>query len=237
MAIKIYEELNFIEKKALVMDIMGDIYSNTDKLTTALEYYKEAFKLYSEADSDEKENLLVKIKETETAVQSEKSNEAKFTIKHEDLPPVEIISSDYEYISKKVEDIISMLKGASTYISYTNSKKPMEELKNAYEMSNGIGDTGAKATILMIMGDVSLKNSKPVEALNDFKKGLEIFEQIEDETGKATALLLIGTTYYITGNMEKVPENFRNSIEILRDIKDVDGEEKAIDLMNAIYEE
>jgi tetratricopeptide (TPR) repeat protein len=237
MAIRIYDELDYGEKKALVMDIMGDIYTNTYELRTALEYYKESFKLYSEADSDRKDELLKKIRETEALIKTEDSTSAKFKVKHEDLPPTENISSDYQYISQYVDEIISMLEGATTYISYTKSNNPMEELENAYEMSNGIGDTRAKATILMIMGDVSLKNSNPVEALDDFKKGLENFEQIDDQIGKAAAMLLIGTTYYITGNMDKVPENFRKSIEILRELNDVEGEQRAIKLMNAIYEE
>jgi tetratricopeptide (TPR) repeat protein len=237
MAIRIYEELDYIEKKALVMDIMGDIYKNTNEIRTALEYYKESFKLYSSVNSDSKDDLIIKLRETEQEIKSEDSKEANFTVKHEDLPSVENISSDYEYISQDVDDIISMLKGATTYISYTKSKNPMEELENAYEMSNGIGDISAKATILMIMGDVSLKNSQPVEALKHFKDGLENFKQLNDQSGKASAMLLIGTTYYITGNMDKVPENFRKSIEILRDLNDVEGEAKAIKLMNAIYEE
>lgn len=237
MAIRIYEELDYIDKKALVMDIMGDIYKNTNEVRTALEYYKESFKLYSAANSDNKDDLLKKLRETEQEIKSEDSSEANFIVKHEDLPSVENISSDYEYISQDVDDIISMLKGATTYISYTKSKKPMEELENAYEMSNGIGDISAKATILMIMGDVSLKNSQPVEALKYFKEGLESFKQLNDQSGKASAMLLIGTTYYITGNMDKVPENFRKSIEILRNLNDVEGEAKAIKLMNAIYEE
>ncbi len=236
-AILIYEDLNYIEKKALVMDIMGDIYSNTNQPRTALEYYKESYKLYKEADSNDKDDLVEKINVTEATLRSIASSDKKFTVKKENLPPAEVISDDYNYISQNVQEVIGILNGASTYMSYTTSENPLEQLRSAFEMSSGIGDTNAQGTILMIIGDVSLKNSKPVEALSEFKKGLETFKQANNETGEAVAMLLIGTTYYITGNMEKVPENFRKSIELLRKIKDVSGEEKAIKLMNTIYEE
>ena len=54
----------------------------------------------------------------------------------------------------------------------------MEELKNAYEMSSGIGDTSGKATILLIMGDVSLKESKTDDALKYFNKAWKISRKL-----------------------------------------------------------
>lgn len=236
-AIQIYDELGYVEKKGLVMDIMGDIYNNSGEERTALEYYKEAYKLYSETDSDNIDYIVNKINETERNLKPLDEKPKKVIVKKEDLPHADIISDDYKYISKDIEDVIEILKGANTYISYTKSENPMEELRNAYEMSNGIGDTDAKGTIQMIMGDFSLKNSKPVEALTEFKNAQENFKLTNNKTGEAVSMLLIGTTYYITGNMDEVPENFRKSIALLREIKDISGEEKAIKLMNSIYEE
>lgn len=236
-AIEIYDELEYMEKKALVMDIMGDIYSNTNQERTALEYYKEAFKLYSEADSDAKDDILLKINETEIILKSVESSAKQFKVKKEDLPPVNIITDDYNYISKNIHDIIEILDGANTYMSYANKENAKEELKNAYEMSSGIGDTNAQATILTIMGNVLLKNSQPVEALTDFKKAFETFKQTNNLTGEAVALLLIGTTYYITGNTDNVADNFRKAMELLKSNENILGEELAIKLMNAIYEE
>jgi len=236
-AMEIYDELEYIEKKALVMDIMGDIYSNTHQERTALEYYKEAFKLYSEADSDAKDDIIPKINETEISLKSVEGSAKQFKVKKEDLLPGNIITDDYNYISKNISDVISILDGANTYMSYANNENAREELKNAYDMSSGIGDANAQATILMIMGNVSLKNSQPTEALTNFKKAQEIFKQNNNMVGEAVAMLLIGTTYYITGNTDNVAINFRKAMELLKKSEDILGEELAIKLMNTIYEE
>lgn len=240
-AIVIYDGLGYLEKKALVMDIMGDIYFNTGEKRTSLEYYKEAYKLYSETDSElnseTKENIISKINETEKDLVSADSKPKLNSVKTKKNPPAEVITDDYIGISKEIEEVIRILNGANTYMSYANHEDPYEQLQNAYEMSSGIGDNDASATILMIKGNLTLKDSKPDEALEDFNKGLDLFKVTKNFTGEAVAMLLIGTAYYITGNMELVAENFRKSIELLRQINNIPGEEKAIELMNTIYEE
>ena len=153
------------------------------------------------------------------------------------VPGDEMPSSDYNKISDNVKEVIGMLKGADSYSSYLKSEDPMKELKNAYEMSSEIGDTSGKATLLLIMGNVSLKESKINAALNYFKKSQEYFQEIDDETGEAASRLLIGTAYYMNGDMDMVNSNFRKSIKLFRDSKDILGEDIAIRLMNAIYED
>lgn len=236
-AIIIYDELSYAEKKALIMDIMGDIYYNTNEKRTALEYYKEAYKLYSETDSDVKDNIISKINETEKELVRTVSKTKMSAPKPEKTPVVEVNTDDYVAISSEIEEVISILNGANTYMSYADHENPIKQLQNAYEMSSGIGDSDASATILMIKGNQYLKDSKPDEALEDFRKGLEYFKLNNNLNGEAVAMLLIGTAYYINGNMNQVAENFRKSIELLREIKDVPGEQKAIKLMNTIYEE
>ncbi len=236
-AIVIYDGLDYKEKKALVMDIMGDIYYNTGDKKTALEYYKEAFKLYSETDSEDKENIISKIKETEEELVSTESKPTPTIVKPKKAPTAEVSTDDYIGISTEIEEVIRILDKANTYMSYANHEDPIKQLQNAYEMSSGIGDNDASATILMIKGNLTLKNSKPMEALEDFNKGLELFKLTKNFQGEAVAMLLIGTAYYLTGNMDLVAENFRKSIELLRQIKNIPGEEKAIKLMNTIYEE
>ena len=236
-AIIIYDELNYMEKKALIMDIMGDIYYNTQEKRTALEYYREAYKLYSETDSDVKDNIISKINEIEKELGGTVSKPKEVSVKPEKTRAPEVSTDDYVNISSEIEEVISILNGANTYMSYADHENPYQQLQNAYEMSSGIGDSDASATILMIKGNMYLKDSKPAEALEDFKKGLEYFKLNDNSEGEAVALLLIGTAHYITGNMNLVAENFRKSIELLREIKDVSGEQKAIQLMNTIYEE
>ncbi len=238
-AIDMYDELNDVGKKALVLDLMGDINRFNKKNKSALKNYKEAFKLYSKIKSEHKDELREKINELEIK-QSAQNAETLYdgvSSKSTENIPLQLKKSDYTKISANIEEVIGMLKGADTYISYSKSENPMEELENAYEMSSGIGDDSAKSTLLLIMGYVNLKRSQTDDSLKYFNESLQNFQELEDKLGEAVSRLLIGTAYYIKGDMDMVNNNFRKSIEILRELKDLLGENIAMRLMNAIYED
>ncbi len=240
-AIVIYKELGDIEKQALVLDLIGDLNRYKKKNDIALDNYRKAYEFYKEVESDLKDEVIEKIRELEIL---QSAGEAK-TIYNYGTPseiPSEtsvekVTLSDYNKISKNIEEIIGMLNGADTYLSYAKSEDPMEALESAYEMSTGIGDDSGKATLLLIIGYVSLEKSKPYDALKYFNAAFENFQEIDDKMGEAVSRLLIGTTDYINGNMNKVSLNFRNAIEIFRELKDVLAENTAMKLINAIYEE
>jgi tetratricopeptide (TPR) repeat protein len=245
-AIKIYAELEDMAKQGLVYDLMGDVNRYNKNNSSALEDYKKAYKFYFKIKSEYKNEIREKIKSLEVqesnvepqhinnyGVPSNVQSEApKQEVKTPDIP-----ASEYTKISKKIEEVIGMLNGADTYLIYARSEEPMEQLENAYEMSEGIGDETAKSTLLLIIGFVSLEKTKTNDAIKYFNASLENFQEMEDKKGEAVSRLLIGTADYINGDMDKVSSNFRKSIEILRDMKDIPGENIAMELMNSIYEE
>ncbi len=61
-AIDIYNELEDMDKKALVLDLMGDINRFNKNNESALKNYREAYQIYSEIKSDKKEEIEEKIK-------------------------------------------------------------------------------------------------------------------------------------------------------------------------------
>lgn len=238
-AIDIYDELNDVGKKALVLDLIGDINRFNKKNKSALKNYKEAFKLYSKIKSEHKDELREKINDLEIKQPAQEAETLYDGVpsKSTENIPLQVKKSDYTKISANIEEVIGMLKGADTYISYSKSENPMDELENAYEMSSGIGDDSAKSTLLLIMGYVNLKRSQTDDSLKYFNESLQNFQELEDKLGEAVSRLLIGTAYYIKGDMDMVNNNFRKSIEILRELKDLLGENIAMRLMNAIYED
>jgi tetratricopeptide (TPR) repeat protein len=240
-AIKIYAELEDMGKQGLVYDLMGDVNRSNKNNSSAIEDYKKAYKFYFKIKSDYKDEIKEKINNLEslesTAGPQTINNYGVSSNITKQAPTPEIPPSDYTKISKKIEEVIGMLKGADTYLVYAKSEDPMEQLENAYEMSDGIGDDTAKSTLLLIIGYVSLEKNKTNDALKYFNASLENFQEISDKKGEAVSRLLIGTADYINGEMEKVSSNFRTSIKILRDLKDVSGETIAMELMNSIYEE
>lgn len=240
-SIKIYAELEDLGKQGLVYDLMGDVNRYNNNISNAIEDYKKAYKFYFKINSDYKNEIKEKINNLEILESAGGpqmiNNIGLPTTIPSEVPTSDVPPSDYTKISKKIEEVIGMLKGADTYMSYAKSQEPMEQLENAYEMSSGIGDDSAKSTLLLIIGYVSLEKYKTHDALKYFEASLENFQEIEDKKGEAVSRLLIGTADYINGDMDKVSSNFRKSIQILRDMKDISGETTAMELMNSIYEE
>lgn len=249
-AIEIYKELDNKEQEALVLDIMGDINKYRERTADALENYRDAYDLYTQIKSDNASDVKGKINELEN-VQYAESSQGKFSYTVEDKPSQTTMTkvvepkidvkevkqkSNYSNISDNIEAVIGMLEGSDTYKAYAESENPLEELQKAYDMSSGIGDTAGKASLLLIMGDASLKQSNIDKALKYFKQALEYYQEIDNKTGEAVANLMIGTAYFLQGDMDSVSQSFRKSIEILRENKDLLGENIAMDLMNAIYE-
>jgi tetratricopeptide (TPR) repeat protein len=240
-AIKIYAELENMGKQGLVYDLMGDVNRYNKNNSSAIGDYKKAYKFYFKINSDYKDEIKEKINNLEIL---DSAGDAQAIYNYgvpsnipAETPKPDVPSSDYTKISKKIEEVIGMLNGADTYLVYAKSEDPMEQLENAYEMSDGIGDDKAKSTLLLIIGYVSLEQFKTKDALKYFNASLENFQEIDDKKGEAVSRLLIGTADYINGDMEKLSSNFRKSIQILRDMKDISGETIAMELMNSIYEE
>ena len=239
-AIEIYTEMKDLEKQALVFDLMGDINRFNKKNNSALKHYREAYRIYSEINSDHKIEIQEKIDKIQvnmTARVAETIYDGISPKRTQNNNVSSQKSPDYSKISSNIEEVIGMLKGADTYLSYAKSENPMEALESAYDMSSGIGDDAAKSTLLLIMGYVNLEKSKTEDSLKYFNEAFENFQEIDDKIGVAVSSLLIGTAYYIIGNIDMVNSNFRKSIAIFRELKDVFGENVAMRLMNAIYEE
>ena len=237
---EIYTELKDLGKKALVLDLMGDINRINKKNNSALKNYRDAYRIYSEIKSDHKYEIQEKIDSigvSVTAREAETIYDGVSPKRTENITVTKPMAPDYTKISSNIEEVIGMLKGADTYLSYAKSENPMEALENAYEMSGEIGDDTAKSTLLLIMGYVNLEKSKTEISLKYFKEAFENFHEIDDKLGEAVSSLLIGTAYYIIGDMDNVNSNFRKSIAIFRELKDVFGEDVAMRLMNAIYED
>lgn len=246
-AIDLYKELDNTEKQALVLDIMGDINRYRDRTSDAIDNYRDAYDLYSQINSDAAGVVKDKISEAEN-VQYADAAQQKYDTSINIKPQKRVVEervdtskveakSDYNLIGNHIEEVIGMLDGADTYKSYAASENPIEELEKAYEMSNGIGDTSGKASILLVMGDVYLKESKIDKALKNFNQALDFFEDIDNDIGEAVSNLLIGTAYYMMDDTDKVRTNFRRAMEIFREKKDLIGENIAMNLMNAIYAE
>ena len=238
-ALSIYKSMDDEEGQAYVLDSIGDVYLNMRMIDTALEYYKESFKFYSSANSvNAKEEMLEKIKEVEKirdAVDIVDKN------KKDEIPPKfpveEEFVADFQKISKKLEELIKIIETTNIYDMYFKKKDAMEHLQEAYNISKEIGDEKGEAALLLMMGNILLKEEKIRNALRNFNDAYALYEKMGDETGKAITLLLIGTVYFILGDMGKVSASFRKSVEKFQELGDKYSETLAIDLLNMLYNE
>lgn len=250
-AVDIYHELGFTEQEAIILDLIGDVYSNTDDVQNAVDYYQQSFKLCSKMDTPLKEEVFNKIKGFEDVLpeKTDKGYGEKIidsvqgsTLKSESKVSGEGYGEslaeetiDYEEIGKKLDDIIGLLEESAVYGTYQKFENPMGHVKEAYEMASSIGDEKGEAALLLIMGDISLKDEKTQKSLEFFTKSLNLFRKIGDDKGEAISRLMIGTAHFLLGETDEGSVYLRQSMEIIKYLKDANLEKAAMALLSSIY--
>jgi len=238
-SVEIYHELNFAEEEATILDLIGDVYTSIDDIASALEYYNKSFKLCSSLDTPLTGEVNNKIKKYEEYLQiSEDKTEHKnklLKVESSETPVLEEEPIDYVNIGKKLDDIIRLLDESAVYSTYQEFKNPMAQLGEAYEMASSIGDEKGEAALLLIMGDVSLKEEKTKKSLEFFKRSLNSFRKIGDMKGQAISKLMIGTAYFLLGDTEEGPKYLRKSMDIIKHLDDMNIENAAMALLKSIY--
>lgn len=238
-AVKIYIKIGDVEGEAFALDLIGDAYLNMRKIATALEYYQNSYKLYESIESPLKNEMhdkiieVEKIKEFFEEAEIEEESEISKTAEEDD----EEYIANFDKISSKLEDVIKLLDKAHIYEALAKEEDQMSYLNEAIVTARGIGDSAGEATLLLIAGDISLKNEETNETLKNFKKAFNIFHKTRDQWGEALSLLLIGAVYFILNDKDSMYEVFKKSLDIFRKLGDKNGESVAIDLINSLYTE
>ena len=239
-SVKIYHELGFAEDEAIILDLIGDVYIGTDDIPNALDYYNKSLKLCLSLNMPLKAEVTDKIKKYGEYLQINEDEVDKGKLGFDDesflSPDVDVdYSIDYVNIGKKLDDIISLLDESAVYSTYQEFRNPMAQLEEAYEMAHSIGDENGEGAILLIMGDLSLKDEKTKKSLEFFKRSLNSYRKIGDMKGQAISKLMIGTALFLLGETEEGSDYLRKSMDIIKDLEDVNIEKAALALLKSIY--
>lgn len=251
-AIDIYNELGFDEQEALMLDLIGDIYRNNDDISNAIDYYRKSYKLCSKLDNSLKDDVLIKINEIDDELKTTQSADghkrkggpltgssslesAPGADDEGEFQPIDEDSVDYVAIGRRLDDIIGFLDESAVYGTYQNYENALFRVKEAYEMAQSIGDTKGEAALLLIMGDMSLKEEKTKKSLEFFIKSLKLFKKIGDKKGESISRLMIGTAYFLLGETDEGSVYLRDSMETIKHLKDDDIETAALALLKSIY--
>ncbi|KAF5070922.1 Tetratricopeptide repeat protein [anaerobic digester metagenome] len=239
-SVKIYHELGFAEDEAIILDLIGDVYIGADDIPNALDYYNRSLKLCLSLNMPLKAEVTDKIKKYGEYLQINEDGVDKGKLGFDDesflSPDVDVdYSIDYVNIGIKLDDIISLLDESAVYSTYQEFRNPMAQLEEAYEMAHSIGDENGEGAILLIMGDLSLKDEKTKKSLEFFKRSLNSYQKIGDMKGQAISKLMIGTALFLLGETEEGSDYLRKSMDIIKDLEDVNIEKAALALLKSIY--
>ncbi|MCK9152484.1 tetratricopeptide repeat protein [Methanobacterium alcaliphilum] len=236
-ALRMAIDLNNNELEAFVLDSIGDVYLNSREIIKALEYYHESLRIYRSTKSPLKDEVKEKIKEVEKIKEALDISEIN-KMKGIAVPEVE---EDYQMdiatIIPKLDLIVNMIDGVSMYESYSQDTNALVQLKEAFKISREIGDEPGEATLLLLMGNQSLKQEKLNEAFKYFKDAKEFFRRLNDEKGLAITMILLGTLNFIQGDIEGVSNNFRSAVEKFQKLDNKKAESLSIDILNTLYNE
>jgi len=237
-SLKIYQELGDAEKEASILDIIGDIYYQMDDMQNALKYYKDCSELYSsmeypnEAEINEKMANIKAMDEVEEQSNEEDESESDEITAESETDYFE----EYDKIFGSLDEAIKLLEESNVYGSYLDGEGSREHLQESYILSREIGDKKSEALLLLILGDLFLKDNKPKKSMKCIYNALNVFSEIGNEKGEAISRLLIGTVCFILGDIEDSTFNYKEAIKIFRRLKDEDAEAMAIALMNNLSE-
>lgn len=238
-AADIYNQLGHDENESQILELIGDVYRDIDPYKS-IEYYNQASEAYYDMDSAHAEAILKKIEEIKQNLQIKDEKlpeeiEAVLEVRESEKPGM-ISKVDYEDIGYKLDEIINFLDESSIYSTYQKLSNPLKQLQEAYEMSRSIGDKKGEAALLLIMGDLCLKNEKTKNSFNYFQESLDIYRKIDDKKGEAIANLMIGTLCFLLGSTEKSMLHIKNSLDILKYIDDKELLKAARSLLKTLYE-
>lgn len=124
-----------------------------------------------------------------------------------------------EKISLKKQDkrmlLASKINIAAIYVLSDRQEKLAEtDLLESIKLSEEIGDSASKASLLQILGSFMFKESEYLKSLEYLNKGLEAIESTGNVTIKVYLLQGIGNVYYKLQEHEKAIEFNSRSIEL-----------------------
>lgn len=247
-SVEIYHELGFVEEEATMLDLIGDVYSSTEDVQNAIDYYYKSLMLCSSMETPLKAEVSNKIKEYEAELETTKNKAVKKSlgksgddtlleseVSNESYLLEDDESVDYVKIGKRLDDIIGLLDESAVYATYQEFENPMAHLKEAHQMASNIGDEKGQAALLLIMGDITLKEEKTKKSLEFFQKSLKSFRKIGDKKGESISRLMMGTAYFLLGETDEGSRYLRQSMDIIKHLNDPVIEKAALALLNSIY--
>lgn len=236
-ALRMAIDMDDEEMEAFIIDSIGDVYLNTRNIDKALEYYKEAMRIYFSIKSPLKDEIKEKIKEVKKIKEAIDITEIS-QIKERKVPePEEPPELNLEKLNSKLDFVVNMVDSTSIYSSYSNDKEAVSHLKDAFRISRDIGDEAGEAALLLMLGNIALKQKEYTDAKKYLEDSKTFFRRLGDEKGTGVTMVLLGTLNFALGDMQEVSDNFRNAVEKFQKIGNKDAESAAIDLLNTLYED
>jgi len=234
-AFKVALEMDDKELEALVLDSMGEVYLDKREIGTALEYFKEAFKIYSSIKSPLREEMKEKISEVEKM--KEAIELAKLREELEETPKVPEVRKfevDVNSILPKLKTLVRRLENVSLYESYP-SESALEELKEALEIASAINDELSEASLLLFLGTYSFEKGDYEGAFNYFKHAEDILNKRRDKKSLGTVNVFLAVLYLIRGDEKESLENFKTALKLFKDIDDSEASKIVMDIFNSLY--
>jgi tetratricopeptide (TPR) repeat protein len=213
-------------QKTIVLNDIGNIYSNYGNNTAALDSYLKSLEILEKLNY--KNELAVTLTNLghQYYLQANASPALKYLLKGLKIQ---------EEIGNKNGIATSMNYLGSVYLSQEDTVKSLEcyfrSLKLNEEMENKKGIAQSLGTI----GFVYKQKGVIAKALEYYGKSLKITEEIGDDAGAANLLNNMGVIYRSQGNYEEALAYFDRSFKLYTQLREIRGEANALANLGSIY--
>jgi len=229
-AYRVASEMNDEELMAFALDSMGDVYLSNRKVKTAMEYFREALRIYTSVNSPLKMDLREKIKEVEKI--QEAMDIASISRLQEEVE--EGVEVDVKAIEPFLDRLVGEVDSAGLYSSHPD-KDAVSRIREAYQIARDIGDTPTEASLLLLLAAYSIKNEDFEESLKHIKKAEDLFRENKNDKGLAISLVLEGVVDFILNSPVGVASTFREAVEIFQKLDEKALESTTLELLSRLY--
>ena len=212
--IRIAQEINDQNSKAIALNDVGSIYFNQGDYSEALKNFKEALNISEkQQDFTAKSEYLNNIGNIflKQGVNDKALNYFKEAFK--------IDKQENDVIGKTIR----LNNIGNIYHNQGNYSKALKYYEKALKIDEKIGDLKGKAIRLNNIGKLYQDQGKYVEALKNYEEALEIDENLGNFIGKAIRLNNIGLIHQEQKNFSKALEFYKNAFNIDEKLNDKYG--------------
>ncbi|MEA5504706.1 CHAT domain-containing tetratricopeptide repeat protein [Halotia wernerae UHCC 0503] len=265
-ALKLLQQIDHKFGQAVILTVIGTVYSDLGEKQQALKYYNQALPLFvtlkykkgqagaflsigrAYSDLGEKQQALKYYNQALTLFREEKDKGEAITLnnigtvyrdlgeKREALKYFNQALALQDTEKDKREVAATLNNIGHVYSDLGEKQQALKYFNQALALSRAVINRKGEATTLNNIGTIYRDLGEKQEALRYHNQALTLYRTVEDKGGLATTFNNIGAVYSDLGEMQEALKYYNQALTLYRAVEDRDGEATTLNNLGGVYE-